>query len=70
MDRLTPAQREILALAARGLSNREIAEARSCAADTVRTTLCDAYRRAGVEAANPRVVACLMYLLEARDDGE
>src|SRR5688572_12972370 len=47
-DGLSTGERDVVALAARGLSNQQIAKARNCATRTVANQLANAYRKLGV----------------------
>jgi len=71
IGRLTPRQREILALMAQGFSNAAIAEHLGLALSTVVNQVDHIYRELNVEASrqpdlNPRVQAVLRYLLDTR----
>jgi DNA-binding NarL/FixJ family response regulator len=73
LDRLTPRQREILALVAQGYTNTGIAEQLVIAVKTVEKQLNLLYQELGVDrgtsALHPRVKAVLAYLEETHSDG-
>ena len=64
LARLTPAQREVLALVAQGYDNDAIAAMRGCSRSSVANLLVGIYRRLGIEQGgllNPRVEAVRLY---------
>jgi DNA-binding NarL/FixJ family response regulator len=70
LERLTPRQRDVLALVAQGLTNAAIAQQLVLAEKSVENQLTDIYRALGIDrrqqAAHARVKAVLLYLQESR----
>lgn len=70
-DRLTPRERDVLALLAEGKSNQDIARALGLSPDTVKNHLTTLYAHLGLDpwSCNPRVVAAVMYVTEMAAEG-